>query len=120
MPAAMADERIEKWTRWIDGPIKGVITMYHHRQIWRGLTRVIEENGTLPPSAFWQHYFDVYPETQASAVRRQADVSRGVASLAKLLHGGWRGPEALDFRVVARSVDLHGRGGPRICAAPMG
>jgi hypothetical protein len=79
-------QRIEKWTRWIDGPIKAsVITMNHHRQIWRGIAEIIEEHGTLPPSAYWEHYFDLYAETQSSAVRRQADTHRDVASLAKLL-----------------------------------
>ena len=82
----MADPRIEKWTRWIDGPIKAsVITMHHHRQIWRGVSEIIGEHGELPPSAYWEHYFDVYAETQASAVRRQADLHRDVASLGKLL-----------------------------------
>ena len=80
------DQRVAKWKRWIDGPIKGsVITMHHHRQIWRGLAEVIETHGSLPPSAYWQHYFDVYAETQAMAVRRQADLHPDVASLGKLL-----------------------------------
>ncbi len=59
--------------------------MNHHRQIWRGIARIIEEHGALPPSAYWEHYFDVYAETQASAVRRQADTHPDVASLAKLV-----------------------------------
>ena len=45
------DQRVAKWKRWIDGPIKAsVITMHHHRQIWRGLAEVIKKNGALPPS----------------------------------------------------------------------
>jgi hypothetical protein len=79
-------QRIEKWRRWMDGPIKAsVITMNHHRQLWRGLADVIENNGSLPPSAWWQHHFDIYAETQAMAVRRQADLHPDVASLGKLL-----------------------------------
>ena len=70
----------------MDGPIKAsVITMNHHRQIWRGLAEVIEGHGSLPASAYWEHYFDVYAETQAMAVRRQADLHPDVASLGKLL-----------------------------------
>jgi hypothetical protein len=80
------DQRVGKWKRWIDGPIKAsVITMHHHRQIWRGLAEVIETHGSLSPSAWWEHYFDVYAETQAMAVRRQADLHPDVASLGKLL-----------------------------------
>jgi hypothetical protein len=82
----MTKQRIEKWRRWIDGPIKAsVITMNHHRQIWRGLTEVIAAHGALPDSAYWQHYFDLYADMQAMAVRRQADLHPDVASLAKLL-----------------------------------
>jgi hypothetical protein len=70
----------------MDGPIKAsVITMNHHRQIWRGLAEVIADHGSLPDSAYWEHYFDIYAETQAMAVRRQADLHPDVASLAKLL-----------------------------------
>jgi hypothetical protein len=72
--------------RWMDGPIKAsVITMNHHRQIWRGIEEIIRDHGSLPASAYWEHYFDIYAETQAMAVRRQADTHRGVASLAMIL-----------------------------------
>jgi hypothetical protein len=70
----------------MDGPIKAsVITMNHHRQIWRGLVEVIQAHGPLPPSAYWEHYFDIYAQTQAMAVRRQADRHPNAVSLAKLL-----------------------------------
>lgn len=59
--------------------------MHHHRQIWRGIAQITNDHGALPPSAYWQHYFDVYADAQASAVRRQADTHRDVASLAKIL-----------------------------------
>ena len=82
----MMGQRVAKWRRWIDGPIKAsVITMNHHREIWRGLAEVIAAHGSLPPSAYWEHYFNIYAETQAMAVRRQADLRPDVASLAKLL-----------------------------------
>jgi hypothetical protein len=50
-----------------------------------GLAEVIETHGSLPPSAYWEHYFNVYAETQAMAVRRQADLHPDVASLGKLV-----------------------------------
>jgi hypothetical protein len=82
----MADQRIAKWRRWMDGPIKAsVITMNHHRQIWRGVAEIIEAHGSLPDSAYWDYYVKIYAETQAMAVRRQADLHPDVASLAKLL-----------------------------------
>ena len=74
----MAEDWIEKWTRWIDVPIKGgVITMNHHRQIWRGVAEVIRGNGSLPDSAFWQYHIDIYAATQAMAVRRQGTLTTG-------------------------------------------
>lgn len=82
----MADQRIEKWQRWLDKPIKnGVITLHHHRQIWREIGNIIKENGNLPDSVFWQYHRDLYGITQAIAIRRQADLHPDVASLAKLL-----------------------------------
>ncbi|MGZ3392393.1 MAG: hypothetical protein ACXVCF_22770, partial [Isosphaeraceae bacterium] len=82
----MADQRIEKWKRWLEKPIKnGVITLYHHRQIWREVGAIIKENGNLPDSVFWQYHRDLYAITQAIAIRRQADLHPDVASLAKLL-----------------------------------
>ncbi len=82
----MADQRIEKWKHWLNKPIKnGVITLHHHRQIWREIGNIIKENGHLPDSVFWQYHRDLYGITQAIAIRRQADTHKDVASLAKLL-----------------------------------
>jgi hypothetical protein len=92
----MVEQPIGRWTRWIDGPIKGgVITMNHHRQIWRKLGEVVQAHGALPDSAYWQHYFDVYADTQAMAVRRQGDLDYRVASLARLLSEIAGNPELL-------------------------
>ena len=39
----------------IEGPIRrGVLTMYFHRQVWRGVQEVITWNGSLPDSALFQ------------------------------------------------------------------
>jgi hypothetical protein len=82
----MTDQRIEKWCRWLDKPIKsGVITLHHHRQIWREIGDIIKKNGNLPDSVFWQYHRDLYGITQAIGIRRQADLHPDVASLAKLL-----------------------------------
>lgn len=82
----MADQRIEKWQRWLEKPIKnGVLTLHHHRQIWREIGAIVKENGNLPASVFWQYHRDLYGITQAIAIRRQADLHQDVASLARLL-----------------------------------
>jgi hypothetical protein len=82
----MADQRIEKWTRWIDGTIKSnVLTMHLHRDTWRETSKILEDNGTLPDSYWWEFMRDTYGHTQAVAVRRQADTHRDAASLGKLI-----------------------------------
>ena len=82
----VADQRVEKWTRWIDGTIKrNVLTMHLHREAWREIARIIRENGQLPDSFWWEFMRDTYAITQAVAVRRQADMHRDVESLGKLI-----------------------------------
>jgi hypothetical protein len=86
MRAMTDDAQLAKWTRWIERPIyQGVIRMHFHRQIYRGVGEVIRENPSLPDSAYWRYHSDVYAETQAVAVRRQADRDRRVASLRRLI-----------------------------------
>lgn len=82
----MKDSRIDKWTQWCEGTIKdNVLTMYLHRATWREVSKIIENNGQLPDSYWWQFMWDTYAVTQAVAVRRQADTHKDVASLGKLI-----------------------------------
>ena len=67
------DPRIEKWTRWIDGPIKDdVIGMHDDRATWRHVGDMLAANPALPDSHWWEFMRDTYATTQAVAVRRQA------------------------------------------------
>ena len=89
-------QRVEKWRRWIDGPIKnGVLTLHHNRQIWRGFQEIVREHGSLPDSAFWAYHLNIYAIAQAVAVRRQTDRDPRVASLQRLLEEVADEPEAL-------------------------
>jgi hypothetical protein len=83
----MADQRIAKWTRWIQGPtIAGDVTNMHlQRHAWLEVSQVIQSNGQLPDSYWWKFMLDTYRHTQASAVRRQADTHKDAASLGKLI-----------------------------------
>jgi hypothetical protein len=86
MDAMAGGTQVAKWTRWIEDEVRrGVVTMYFHRQVWRGVQKIIEDNGSLPDSAYWAYHFDVYAATQAVAVRRQADRDHRVASLGRLI-----------------------------------
>ena len=112
------DERVEKWTKWIDGPIKnGVIAVHFHRYIWREIGRIIEEHGDLPDSAFWQYHRDLYAVSQAVAVRRQADLHRDTASLARLLVEIRDDPQETYARVLDSPLGSRIRA---ICTASMG
>ena len=82
----MPDQRIEKWLHWIEGTIKNdVLTMHLQRDAWQKVSEMLERNGELPDSYWWEFMRDTYATSQAVAVRRQADTHKDVASLAKLI-----------------------------------
>jgi hypothetical protein len=52
----VTDQRIGKWTRWIEGPIENdVLGMHLRRQAWHRLGEIIEAHGSLPDSYFWEY-----------------------------------------------------------------
>jgi len=82
----MDDQRIAKWARWCETTIKdNVLTMHLHRNTWVEVSKIIENNGQLPDSYWWQFMWETYAVTQAVAVRREADIHKDVASLGKLI-----------------------------------
>jgi hypothetical protein len=82
----VTDLRNAKWQRWITGTINNnVLTMYIQRDAWREVSKMLEANGQLPDSYWWEFMRDTYATTQAVAVRRQADTHRDAASLGKLI-----------------------------------
>jgi hypothetical protein len=82
----VADDRIEKWTRWMEGTTESnVLTMHLQRDTWREVSKLLEDNGQLPKSYWCEFMRDTYGHTQAVAVRRQADTHKGVASLGRLI-----------------------------------
>jgi hypothetical protein len=77
--------RIEEWRRWCHEDIRPDVYQLHlHRFIAAELTAMTESRG-LPASYFFTFATQTYATSQAVMVRRQADKSRGVHSLAKLL-----------------------------------
>lgn len=82
----MTDERIAKWTKWIEGPIHNeVLTMHLHRHAWQEVRDIVEANGSLPDSYWWEFFHGTYGTSQAIAVRRMADEHRDAASLGRLI-----------------------------------
>lgn len=82
------DPVVAKWVRWIEGPlVDDVVALHFRRQIWRGINGMATATPGVGdyPSAFWDYNRDCYVVTQAIGIRRLADMSRGVISLAKLI-----------------------------------
>jgi hypothetical protein len=123
----VTDQRIEKWTRWIEGTIRSnVLTMHLQRDAWRDVSDILQRNGQLPDSYWWEFMRDTYATTQAVAVRRQADTHRDAASLGKLIQeirddasritrefwiGVWDTTEAWQLREAERGWTEHYAGG---------
>ena len=85
-PERVADPKIEKWLRWLEDEIQPeVMTMNLHRHVFREVGEIIDRNGSLPPSYWFEFSSDTYATTQAVAIRRQAEVSTRVVSLGRLL-----------------------------------
>jgi hypothetical protein len=80
--------RRDKWIRWLeDGISQEVFTMYLHRLVWDRIQEMAKENVALgaTSSYMWNWLFDLYAKTQAQAVRRQADMDRRAAGLARVI-----------------------------------
>jgi hypothetical protein len=84
----IVDEHVEKWTAWIEGPIRNdIIGMHHKRQIWRQLGDMLTKNPRVAntPSTLWDWMGETYTTTQAIGIRRQADRDPRTCSLARLI-----------------------------------
>jgi hypothetical protein len=80
------DFRVEKWDRWLIGPIQHqVLTMHLHQSVWQRLGQIADANASLPRSYWWTFLSDVYSSSQASAIRRTIDNGKDVISLGRLL-----------------------------------
>jgi hypothetical protein len=80
---------VTRWIGWIEGPlVDDVVGLYSRREIWNGINEMARSTPGVGdrPSSFWDYNRDCYAITQAIGVRRLTDLSRGVVSLAKLIH----------------------------------
>ena len=82
----VADSKIDKWLGWFDDPIfPEVSAMYLHRHAFQTVRDMVESNGKLPGSYFFEYIEDTYGVTQSVAVRRQAECTKRVKSLGRLI-----------------------------------
>jgi AbiU2 len=94
---APADSKVDKWIRWIEGPIKSeVLTMHHHRAVFQRVGEIVNgREPKLPDSLFFPFLANTYGTSQAAAIRRQAESSPRVISLGRLLAEIHEEPERL-------------------------
>jgi hypothetical protein len=81
-------ERVRIWRDWIHEDLRHeVVGMYVRRQMWRGINDILLANPSVGqlPSSYWHFHHDNYAAAQAIAIRRQADNTRNVRSLWRLL-----------------------------------
>jgi hypothetical protein len=82
----VADFKIEKWRRWFEDPIfPEISTTYLHRYAFQTVSDMVQSNGSLPPSYFFEYIEDTYAITQSVAVRRQAECTARVKTLGRLI-----------------------------------
>jgi hypothetical protein len=79
------DERFAQWVEWVKRIKNPVHTLFLYRHIFEELGEMTRA-ADLPPSTFFDALPSWYASAQASAVRRQVDMTRGTISLRRLLH----------------------------------
>jgi hypothetical protein len=97
------DKEWTKWQNWLGTEPKGktikaqVVEMLAFRQIWEGFNYVHESapEGAREDGTFLSWVRFGYARSQALGVRRMADMSRDVLSLARLIDRVWRYPTVL-------------------------
>lgn len=79
------------------GAANDVFTMHHHRAIWRRVNDLVQANEAVADStsAFWSLWRQTYSNTQAIAVRRQADTDDQLGSIARVIQEMTETPEAM-------------------------
>src|SRR5438876_499378 len=79
------DSKVEKWLRWIHGPItQDMIALHQQRDAFQTVMCLAQE-AKLPDSYLWTYLGRTYWTTQRVPVRRQAEASEGVHTLGRLI-----------------------------------
>jgi hypothetical protein len=105
MPSVRRDSKVEKWESDLESIKNEVLGLHHNRDVYRTVGKIVEENGDLPPSLFFNYSQRTYAVTQCAAIRRQAEVHPArVVSLASLLAEIASEPERMTRE---RYVGLH-------------
>lgn len=82
----MADDRLSKWTRWIDDIAEDLFDLWYDEIRWRQLHEVAEDNPEIPNADDFVGWVDgLYLQAVAMRVRRQSEVRKGSISLGRLL-----------------------------------
>ena len=88
MGLAALDDDVRRWRDWIEGPISSdVVSMHHKRHVWREVGAMLEARPWINDVdlTFWEFVRHCYSDSQAIAIRRQADRDPRSCSLARLI-----------------------------------
>jgi hypothetical protein len=82
----VADDRLTKWTRWIDDVTEDLYDLWYDEVRWRQLHEVANDNAGIPNAEDFLVWIDnLYLQAVALGVRRQSEVRNDSISLGRLL-----------------------------------
>lgn len=81
-----ANEPLTLCRSWVDPIRESLVWVHFHRELWRDVTAELDSEPNPVSTAWRNHYFRLYVDSQVAAVRRMAEgTSRDEISLAQLL-----------------------------------
>jgi hypothetical protein len=85
-PALTAEReaRMARWLEWVEALKREVWQLHHHRSLFKQMTDALMK-ASGDQTFFLEHYWDLYHQSQMSAIRRLVDQSQDAVSLTRLL-----------------------------------
>jgi hypothetical protein len=78
-------DRVQRWNGWLETINQDITTVLYWKETWLAFGHILRSNPAIPPSHFFRLMSNTYGTSQAVAVRRLADPTRTVVSLASLI-----------------------------------
>jgi hypothetical protein len=98
MSASSFEEKtLAMWLGWLDRIDLELVVMHMNRKVWKETIEMMRENEHVRETGgfFADFLTRVYVDAQAMRVRRQAEINKGVVSLARLIASIQRNPQIL-------------------------
>jgi hypothetical protein len=96
MTSPHADDRWRQWQEWYEVAHNEVMTLFHHRHVWKSLVALLNANPAIEHHSVINDWLTRgYSQTIAVGIRRQCDSSRRRPTLGCLLSEMAAHPDAL-------------------------